>query len=92
MAVGDVVSGISADNTIVTFQPAVGVEVCITSVLTDQIASPSPQLYIVIICGSPTIQHTNDYNIKFFINNTNYLYIGALGAGYFSAYTGIQTK
>ncbi len=94
MAVGDVVNGISANNTILTFQPAAGVECCITSVGTDNINTNGCKLYNgTLLSGQARVTEiTNQSNIKIFINNTNYLYLPALGVAYMSHYTGIQTK
>lgn len=94
MAIGDVVSGISAAITVMTYQPATGVEVAIKSIL----LSDNHQNYVAITDGSnecafSTITYTNTNlgNTSIMINNTRYLKILALLAGK-SGYTGIQTK
>ena len=94
MAVGDVVSGISAVNTLLDFQPAVGVEIIITCMGMDN-ASDVPRLTNgTLQCAIRNIstQSTNNFlNTKICINNTNYLRLNAI-AGASTCYTGIQTK
>lgn len=88
MAVGDVVSGISADNTAITFQPAAGVECVITSVTSGFNGGITDG----VLTSSNIFLNASQANIKLFINNTRYLTIAAGGAGFFGAYTGMQTK
>jgi len=90
MAVGDIVSGISGANTTLTFQPAAGVEVCITAV--QSIASQPPRLTNGTINTVHGICTDNQYSMKMMINNTNYLQIDNLGGSSRSGYTGIQIK
>jgi hypothetical protein len=87
MAVGDVVSGISANNTTLNFQPAAGVEIMLTAFsggfgggITDG----------VVIGSSMFVNYTETK--KIFITNTNYITIAPGGAGFYGAYTGIQIK
>lgn len=92
MAVGDIVNGISGDNTKLDFQPASGVEIMITSCFMDRIAI-APMLFDgtnqqELVCATPTVA-TQLGNLKIFINNTNYLRLDNLGVGNRSAYTGI---
>lgn len=88
MAVGDVVSGISGNNAALTFQPAAGVECLITIVTGGFNGGISNGL----VSSSNMFVNANQGNIKLFVNNTNYLVIGAGGAGFYGAYTGIQIK
>lgn len=95
MVVGDVVNQISAVNTILTFQPAVGVEVVITAYGND-----AQTFAILLIDGvlSTEFRHidTNQNQgnsptlMKIFINNTNHIQIPAVGAGLSSCFTGMQ--
>lgn len=100
MAVGDVVNGISAANTILDFQPAAGVECLIISLFYDDPATAAVDA-VNYYNGSVAVPCINDtvtdpasafLNIKLAINNTNYLRIAARGAGEYSAYGGYQTK
>ena len=94
MAVGDVVNGISAINTIITFQPAAGVECMISSnglgaagaaiVVTDGILTSWQYSTL------PRYQ-VDTGNMKLFINNAIYLRVSAT-PGSSGSYSGIQTK
>tara|TARA_R110000824_G_scaffold797_1_gene4883 strand:+ start:331 stop:591 length:261 start_codon:yes stop_codon:yes gene_type:complete len=86
MAVGDVVNGIfSGGGSWVSFQPAAGVEVCITGVID----------YIRITDG---VTNTTDdqttgtgvFQMKCMINNT--VYVGIYASSNGTCYTGIQIK
>jgi len=85
LAIGDVVADISADNTIMTFQPAAGVECMLTSVQTGFGWKFSDGVVTSSDFGLNGLQ-------KIFIKNDFYLIIAAGGAGKFSFYTGIQIK
>lgn len=94
MAVGDVVNGINA-GTSITFQPAVGVEYCITSIC----GGNGNYAYIKMTDGTNTATTRasfttywafNSANIKVMINNTNYCEIASGGGAV--AFSGIQTK
>jgi len=93
MAVGDVVNGISAANTILTFQPSLGVECIITSAFTETIAG------VIALYNGVNFAYNNAaaadagvMNIKIFINNSIYLYLSAMGAAAYGAYSGLQIK
>tara|TARA_R110002049_G_scaffold161234_1_gene326732 strand:+ start:685 stop:975 length:291 start_codon:yes stop_codon:yes gene_type:complete len=96
MAVGDVVNGLVATGSAITFQPAAGVEVAIMS--TGSYNSWT-QIYngvqFAYVSGSnfPADGVAGGYapNIKLMINNTNYLRVlsNATGGAF---YTGIQIK
>ncbi len=92
MAIDDVVSGIGTDNAGLTFQPAAGVEVLITSFISAlgiiKLTNGTSTSVIVLA----TNWRLNQLNIKLFVNNTNYMTIDAGGSGKFNSYTGIQTK
>ncbi|MDB9875907.1 hypothetical protein OAC76_06850 [Amylibacter sp.] len=91
MAIGDVVNGVFNAATTMSFQPAAGVEVCLTNItsygvngsLTDGAVSG------LIFTGSPTFV---TYSLtKIFVNNA--IYLTAAGASSFgSCFTGIQIK
>jgi hypothetical protein len=87
MAVGDVVSDMGGIETI-SFQPAVGVEICITSLC-------SWSAYFTMFDGTTNANIPNNtnniqlVNTKIMINNTNYLRTVSVNFWY---YTGIQLK
>ena len=93
LAVGDVVNGLSALNTILNFQPAASTSVMISATFFDNIG-----YYPVLTDGVLSsylvnnADNTNYGNLKIMITNTNYLSIPALGAGKSSGYTGIQIQ
>jgi hypothetical protein len=93
MAAGDVVNGISAVNTALTFQPAATVEVVLTSLANDddyiRYEITDGALYSFLI---PDDTFYNITNCKVFITNSIYLHIDAIGAGKSSGYTGMQIK
>jgi len=92
LVVGDVVSAFGLDNSILDFQPAAGVEVVVTSVNTGGSGS-GVQLYNGTTAGIDTSLRADSADLgslKFFVNNTNYLRVGANGAGNFTAFTGVQ--
>jgi len=97
MVVGDVVSDIGADNAVFTFQPAAGVEVVIT-IFSPDLTTVTPELFdgvITSLINSQNAAHNNGANylaMKFFINNTRYIRLLALGAGNRTAIMGIQTQ
>jgi len=92
MAVGDVVNGVGTSATL-DFQPAAGVEICITSAtswnnyyiqLTDGVTAP----YVI---ETPSTGAGQNVNMRLLINNTIYLRILNTGVGW-QSYTGIQIK
>lgn len=92
MAVGDAVNGYSAVNTILTYQPAAGVEVMVTNghdggsgfYLTDGVNNGRGLLMTNV--DAPLYA-----GFKMLITNTRYLGIGA-AVGIRTWFTGIQTK
>lgn len=95
MAVDDTVSALSSVNTVLTYQPAAGVEVVVTSVAIND-STATARLYDGTNTGffrGNTTGITYPYsNMKLFITNTLYLYIDATGAATYGAFTGIQIK
>lgn len=95
MAAGDVVSGMSAVNTVLNFQPAAGVECVITSVFMSGIANYTYILMHDTASGGDaeagTFTSPAPMNMKYFINNTRYLKMYAIAGGR-TAFTGIQLK
>jgi hypothetical protein len=89
MASGDVVNGVGAVNTAINFQPAVGVECCITSAVvnTEWIRLTDGVEYGDMFYNS-SLELSN---CKIMITNTNYLNIKADGTES-GSYTGIQIK
>ena len=96
MVVGDIVNGISADNTILDHQPAVGVEEIVTLFALDRQAGSYGFFNGTIESNCRTdgtlggIQDLT--NIKMGITNTLRLRCFALGAGNFSAFSAIQIQ
>ena len=98
MAVGDTVSAIGALGTMLSFQPAVSVEVLITwsansdsydtFALTDGVGEAWQYNK-----GGDT-QDINQSNLKMLINNTNYMTFsgGTLPVTRREAFTGVQTQ
>tara|TARA_R110000823_G_C15534241_1_gene457246 strand:+ start:225 stop:491 length:267 start_codon:yes stop_codon:yes gene_type:complete len=86
MAVGDIVSGFSAINTILTFQPA-GSNVCLITVVPN---SFNYTLTDGVTSAAGARNNSVSEVTKLFINNTNYLYISSGGPGTISFFTGIQ--
>ena len=96
MAVGDVVSGIGAATTVFSFQPAVGVSVCITQcsnynawvILMDTaIGIADSYVYQMGTDG----KNGNQMNMKMMINNTNYIGFHSSSGGS-GTYSGIQIQ
>jgi len=96
MAVGDVVNAISATNTVLTFQPAAGVEVMISSVGLDNTGTNVRNLFngtnVSVLASTITSHSVTNGNLKIFINNTNYFTLPALGASAHGSFSGIQIK
>ena len=90
MASGDIVSGISADNTALTFQPSAGVEVVITTTFIDAAVSFAQITDGVITTTMKAIDAVGFYNTKIQLNNTRFLSMGAMGAGDLSGFTGVE--
>ncbi len=86
-----IVNGISATATAITFQPAVGVTVCITSIFLDG-ESAGCNLYDGTLASSILGSgfSSNNTEIQMYISNTNYLLIGALASGKSSGYSGYE--
>lgn len=92
MAVGDVINGISAVGTNLSYQPAAGVEVMITSIfMPDETTANKFRLTDgTFESASPTFE-TSVSNVKMMINNTNYLILKAITSKV-TGFTGIQIK
>jgi len=92
MAVGDVVGSISAANTLLTFQPAAGVEVCITCMTTNNSVLTLGQLTDGVLDSFlkwATNSVIDSNNMKVFVTNDLFIQIPAIAAGESSAFTGI---
>tara|TARA_R110000744_G_scaffold377583_1_gene492728 strand:- start:362 stop:658 length:297 start_codon:yes stop_codon:yes gene_type:complete len=98
MAVGDVINGIGTAGADLTFTPAAGVEIIITSIgaYGNWLSMKSATLKSLIMTPGPAGAVTGfngNANTKFAINNTNYLLLEAPSIGTISAsYSGIQIK
>jgi hypothetical protein len=96
MAVGDVVSGIGSTTTAFSFQPASGVEVCITQcsnynawivLMNTAIGINDSYVYQMGTDG----KNGNQMNMKMMIKNTNYIGFHS-SSGAKGTYSGIQIK
>jgi|TARA_R110000823_G_scaffold252303_2_gene374938 hypothetical protein len=92
MAVGDVVSQIAATGVVLSFQPAVGVEICVTT-------AQNAAAWTAITDGTSIANYWHGShaegggrvgNVKIMINNSIYLYIFSSGEP--GGFTGIQIK
>jgi|GEM_PF-7071895 len=96
MAVGDIVSGISADNTALVFQPAAGVQVIILSAGWSDGSGYVRDMGLTqgaVIHRFASATGTNaspSTELKIPIDNTTYLGILAGGVGVTTMFTGIQ--
>ena len=91
MAVGDIVNSISSVNTVLVFQPAAGVEVMITFLISTggiQMTDGTINSRGVDFEVSDVIQYSS---LKVFVKNTLYCQLAAV-AGTRTAYTGITIK
>lgn len=96
MTAGDVVTVLSAENTILTFQPAAGVEVMITSFFTEGVdAQPAYTDGTATVALSSGLAALNvavsNLNMRVFCTNDFFITVAALGAGQVSGFTGIQS-
>ena len=94
MAVGDVVSGIGSTSSTFSFQPAVGVSVCITHcsnynswVIFENGVIGTGYVYQMGTDG----KNGNQMNMKMMINNTNYIGFHSSSGGS-GTYSGIQIQ
>jgi hypothetical protein len=95
LAVGDIVAILSAQNTILNYQPAASVETMLSSffgdsgtetiALTDGVESTYLRIDV-------TWWQAQTDNMKVFVNNTHYVTVLALGAGRVAGLTGMQIK
>tara|TARA_R110000803_G_C11894507_1_gene311328 strand:- start:158 stop:439 length:282 start_codon:yes stop_codon:yes gene_type:complete len=93
MAVGDVVNAIGVANTIIYFQPALGVTCLISCVIrAEQVCKAGFSDGTSLSYDNVPANSVGMQNIKQFINNTNYLFINACGAGKMASYSGIQIQ
>ena len=91
MAVGDVVSVLSAANTLLSFQPAVGNMVLVSSVMRNNVGAVDIKITNgVSISYLGLLQEWEMCNMKIFIDNTNYFQINAGGGAAITSFTGIQ--
>jgi hypothetical protein len=96
MVAGDVVSEIGAVASTLTFQPAATIECLISTVsggsttIWTSLTNAAGVITAYLFSTNGTSSFRN--NSKLFINNTNYLYIYAPGAGEYATFTGIQIK
>jgi len=96
MVAGDILSGESADNAVLTFQPAAGVEVMLTYLDTSADTNAfslynGTKALVWTPSGGNFISH-RPWNVKIGITNTIYYNEVARGAGNRTAYSGVQTK
>jgi len=92
MVAGDVVNGIGVINTILNFQPAAGVECCLTQALVyTWWTSLTNGVISSYLFQWNTTNQNNNTPTKIMINNTNYISTAADTASG-GVYTGIQIK
>ena len=95
MTVGDVVSGLGAVTSTLTFQPAAGVEILITQLIGYAnwcyLTNGTTPGYIGFLQPGTGSNDPQDKISKLFINNTNYLNFDAT-TQLSNGYTGIQIK
>jgi hypothetical protein len=91
MVVGDIIIGQGAVNTVLTFQPAAGVEIMLTAMggLSSICEITDGAVTSLINPNPPASSYLA--NEKVGINNTHYLSIRA-ASGYANYYSGIQIK
>jgi hypothetical protein len=93
MVSGDVVNGISGDDTILDLVPAAGVEIVITSIARNSMGSDCGLFNgTTYTFDAYTNNNAGMINIKLFINSSIYLRVSAVGIGKFTSYSGIQIK
>jgi hypothetical protein len=93
MAVGDVITVVATGTTVVTYQPAVGVEVVLRGLHTNYASS---SCWVAVTDGT-TDYKANVANVGFYqcfigLTNTLYLRMTAGGSSYFLVVSGMQTK
>ena len=92
MVAGDVVNGLGAVSTTFAFQPALGIECCLTQALvyTWETLLTNGVLTARLFDWNTSAQN-NSVPTKIMINNTNYISMSADAHGS-GVYTGIQIK
>lgn len=94
MAVGDIVNGISGVNTVLTFQPAAGVECMITFIINGQNGSVEFTTGAITSRGCiiiPLSDQITTGQLKILISNSYYMNLAAV-VGTRTTYQGIQIK
>jgi hypothetical protein len=95
LTAGDVVTGFSANNAVLNFQPALPNTVMITGFTDDGVAG-SPYIINAATANGTHWTYPTDYGFntqaRIFIDNANYLRLQAKGAGQYSSYCGIQIQ
>jgi len=91
LAVGDIVNGISDTDTALSFTPAAGVEVCITSVVRDGVTAARFGLKDASQQSGDPIDGTlsGNQNIKIFVTNTIFFFISATTGTLETGFSGI---
>ena len=94
MAIGDIVQGLSAANTLITFQPAGATECAVISygsdntavvcTITDGVANVNPQT------ATTETMAVDTGNMHLFINNGHYFTIPAAGGANVTAYNVVE--
>lgn len=97
MAINDTVGLLSADNTVLDFQPAAGVGVMIAGVYlggTNTLFDITDNTLVsTVTSGSATlITGVSNIDLKIFINNTNFLRLRAGGASQKIGFSGITVN
>jgi len=89
MVVGDIITDVGADNAVLDFQPAAGVEVMITMVNEPNQYGPFDGANLSLtVANTSFIRSLGD--LKMGITNAVFLRITAPGVGLFNAFSGIE--
>tara|TARA_R110000751_G_scaffold294444_1_gene402386 strand:+ start:248 stop:520 length:273 start_codon:yes stop_codon:yes gene_type:complete len=88
MTVGDIVNGSSNDNVNLTFIPAVGVGICLTSISNNGALVRMSDGAITGAIGTAFYTNASLISCKIMITNTRYLTFATSGNG--TTYSGIQ--
>ncbi len=91
-----IVNGQSGNNSIMDFQPASGVSICITTLGDDNTGGTSARLFDGTIASALHSTHAivgwDPCKCELYINNTLYLRMTAIGSGKYSTFSGYEVS